>query len=417
MKKIRIFPLILAAIFLAACSGKPGATPALPPTATPSASAEAQPTKEATKTQPTAQSAGAQPTTIPGIVIDDFEKSTTTWQAAIPPSYNDSSAVKVEVSTDYASQGKSSLALTFGNDQPKAIFVLEGQFDASKGNVLAFELNDPQGTVAGAAIIVCTGNDWYWHESPPITVQPGTNSLAFDLTASTYKTAASNWEPTTTIANRQDVKRYGVILYITTSGTVYLDNLRLLPAGSAVTYLPTIQPPEFTPGPAPTPPPCPGEAALPESSEPLSLSIASTAAPTRYELVEFDLQTSLTAQNPYDPAELSPVLNVTAPDGSQFSIPAFWFQDFDPTTATPCGQPGWKARLTPTQEGEWTVQAEILGQNITSQPLKFTAAAAVSPGFVRLHPQNPNYFAFDDGTTFFPVGLNIGWWQTSPLED
>jgi hypothetical protein len=63
------------------------------------------------------------------------------------------------------------------------------------------------------------------------------------------------------------------------------------------------------------------------------------------------------------------------------------------------------------------VQAEIAGQGITSQALKFSAGAAGTPGFVRLHPQNPSYFAFDDGSTFFPVGLNIGWWQSSPLED
>jgi hypothetical protein len=414
MNKLTIILILFFSITLAACSGKPRSTSTQPaiPSPFPSAEAPASSAVATPSAKAPAASVASQET-----IIDDFEKSTTAWKAGTQPSYTDSSAVKVAVSNEYASQGNGSLALTFGNDKAKAIFVLEGQFDASKGETLAFELNDPQGTVAAVAIAVCTGNDWYWHESALLPVQPGANSLAFDLTASTYQTAASNWELTATIANRQDVKRYVVILYPTASGTVYLDNFRLLPPGAAVAFLPTTQPPEFTPGPAPTAAPCPGKAALPESDEPLSLHIASTPAPARYELVEFDLQTSVVAQNPYDPAEIDLLLNVTAPDGRQFSIPAFWYQDFDPATASACGQPGWKARLTPDQEGEWTVQAEIAGQDISSQPLKFTAAEAVTPGFVRLHPQNPNYFAFDDGATFFPVGLNIGWWQSSPLED
>jgi hypothetical protein len=427
MKKTRLTLLFLIAFTLAACSSSPRATPSLPSTPLNSPSAEApttneipSPSAEALPANAIATPSAEAPTTniaAQEIVIDDFEKPTTAWKAGTQPNYTDSSAVKVAVSSEYASRGNNSLALTFGNDKPKAIFILEGQFDASKGDTLAFELNDPQGTVAAVAIAICTGNDWYWHESTLLPVQPGANNMAFDLAAPSYKTAAVNWELRATIANRQDVKRYVVILYPTASGTVYLDNFRLLPAGATVAFLPTTQPPEFTPGPSPTPAPCPGKAALPASEAPLALSLASTPLPARYELVEFDLQTSYTAQNPYDPAEIDLMLNVTAPDGSQFSVPAFWFQDFDPATASPCGQPGWKARLTPDQEGEWTVQAEIASQKITSQPLKFTAGAAGTPGFVRLHPQNPNYFAFDDGSTFFPVGLNIGWWQSSPLDD
>ena len=426
MKRTHFLLTFLIAFTLAACSSKPRATVTLPPTAESSFSRSPTPSSGVLIPNTTAipnskaTATTSKPTNnivVQETVIDDFEKPVTAWKAGTQPSYTDSSAVKVVVSSEYASQGSNSLALTFGNDKPKAIFVLEGLFDASEGATLAFELNDPQGAVKAVAIAICTGGDWYWHESGLLPIKPGANSLAFDLTASTYKTAAVNWELTASIANRQDVKRYVVILYPTASGTVYLDNFRLLPAGAAVAFLPTTQPPEFTPGPSPTPAPCPGKTALPASDAPLSLHIASTTQLARYGLVEFDLQVRYTAQNPYDPAEIDLMLNATAPDGSQFSIPAFWYQDFDPATASPCGLPGWKARLTPDQEGEWTVQAEIVSQDITSQPLKFSAGEAATSGFVRLHPQNPNYFAFDDGSTFFPVGLNIGWWQSSPLED
>ena len=41
----------------------------------------------------------------------------------------------------------------------------------------------------------------------------------------------------------------------------------------------------------------------------------------------------------------------------------------------------------------------------------FRVIESDNPGFVRVHPFNPRYFAFDDGSFFFPIGLNIGWWS------
>ncbi len=400
----RLLQYILFAVLLAACSSNKHISSTLPPT----------------------KSVEALTTNIISLetVIDNFEAATTTWKPGTLPDYTDSSAVGVALSKDYASQGQGSLALSFQkNEKPKALFALEGQFDASQAHYLAFDLNDPQGAVAAVGIAICTGNDWYWHESAPFAIQKGANSQAFDLTASVYKTAASNWELTSTIANRQDVKRFVVILYPTNNGAVYLDHFRLLPAGSQVASLPTAEPQALatvTAGQgngASANAPCPGKTALPESNEPLVLSVASTAPAARYELIELDIQTNVHPKNPYDPAEIDLQLNVTAPDGSHFTIPAFWFQNFDPATAAPCGQPGWKARLTPTQEGQWTVQAEVVGQGLTSQPLHIAVAGSSSPGFVRVSSKNPAYFAFDDGSTFFPVGLNLGWWQSSPLED
>ena len=37
------------------------------------------------------------------------------------------------------------------------------------------------------------------------------------------------------------------------------------------------------------------------------------------------------------------------------------------------------------------------------------AANEQAAGFIRVNPANKLYFAFDNGETFFPVGLNIGW--------
>jgi hypothetical protein len=38
---------------------------------------------------------------------------------------------------------------------------------------------------------------------------------------------------------------------------------------------------------------------------------------------------------------------------------------------------------------------------------------STNPGFIRVHPRNPRYLAFDDGDFFFPIGVNMGWWTQS----
>jgi Domain of unknown function (DUF5060) len=150
---------------------------------------------------------------------------------------------------------------------------------------------------------------------------------------------------------------------------------------------------------------------------PLALFLPAGAQPQQYELVEFDLSTTTRVKNPYDPAQIDLLVNYSAPDGSQFAVPAFWYSDFNAETGAPCGQPGWKARFTPAQPGDWTAQAVIKELGVKSEPVAFHVAPVQSKGFVRIHPQNPHYFAFEDGSTYFPIGLNIGWWQTDALAD
>ena len=162
---------------------------------------------------------------------------------------------------------------------------------------------------------------------------------------------------------------------------------------------------------------CPVLPVIPAISSPLALYLPSNVQPQQFGLVEFDLTTTAAVQNPFDPAQADLVVHYTGPDGKTITIPAFWYQAYDATGSSPCGQPGWKARLTPTQAGQWRAQAELVSQGITSDAVSFQVTASDSKGFVRLNQNNPHYLAFDNGETFFPVGLNIGWWQSDPLKD
>jgi hypothetical protein len=162
------------------------------------------------------------------MLIDDFEAAETTWQAGTEPMFFDSSSVRVALTTEHASQGKQALQLDFEkNDKPKAIFYLDGQFDFSQARTLRFDFFNP-GTVSGVGISVTTGPDAVWHESDSYPVGAGkTTSLVFDLTASNYKTASTNWEFRASLADLNSVSKLAIIIYPTKSGTAYLDNVYL----------------------------------------------------------------------------------------------------------------------------------------------------------------------------------------------
>ncbi len=407
MKKIILLASLL--LLLAACNN--AATPTAAPLPGAPAENTASPAPSVTPPPATATSAPAAKT------LDDFEAATTQWQPGLPPNYPDSSAVSVALSEQFALQGKQALALTFDKTSTaNATFILEGQFDLSQDQYLAFDLVDPDRAVSAVALSLSTGSKWYWHVTPSVTPPTDATQITFDITANTFAVADTDWQPSAALADAGDVKRIAILLTLHQAGTVYLDNVRLLPGGSLVSLPPTVQ---AASQPTPTPGPCPGVAALPASDAPLSIALPAEAAATRGSLVEFVLQTSARPANPYDPNEIDLMVHYTAPDGAKFSIPAFWMQPFDPASEKPCGQAGWRARLNPMQSGAWTAQAEIVNQNIISEPITFAVAEPAAPPLplIDLHPTDPRYLATADGQTFFPIGLNIGWWQTAARPD
>lgn len=73
----------------------------------------------------------------------------------------------------------------------------------------------------------------------------------------------------------------------------------------------------------------------------------------------------------------------------------------------------WKARFAPAELGEWTysyVFANAQGQKATGEDAFTCVEGRVhNPGFVRQNPDNPFRWVFDDGSPYFPIGLQEGW--------
>ena len=126
----------------------------------------------------TAEAAATVPLDAAVTYLEDFESSPTAWKAGIPPNYSDSSAQSVEITTESATHGSQALKLTFDMGvQPKAIFYIERPLNLATQRYLSLDLTTHTGSAGWAAIGLSTGTSWTWHESLPVPLETGTNTL------------------------------------------------------------------------------------------------------------------------------------------------------------------------------------------------------------------------------------------------
>ena len=181
------------------------------------------------------------------------------------------------------------------------------------------------------------------------------------------------------------------------------------PPPAPTSALPTPAP-SATQAPVPTQAPDPAPTA--SAAQPVTrLALRQVSRPGKlFGLAELEIETDGVVANPFDPAQIDLSVRFTAPSGTTVLVPAFSYQDFDAATLRVKGTPVWRTRFTPTEAGQWRAQAELSSPKLSSQSLSFAVAADPSAhGFVRINKQNPHYMAFDDGTFYFPIGLNLGW--------
>jgi hypothetical protein len=184
------------------------------------------------------------------------------------------------------------------------------------------------------------------------------------------------------------------------------------PAAPAATAAPTTAAaattqPTAAPAAAPTAQPIAAPAA--QAATRLALRTIQEAG-SIYGLQELEIETDGVVANPFNPAQFDLSVRFTGPSGNAVLVPAFSYQDFDTRSLRLLGGPVWRARFTPGEAGEWRAQAELANPKLSSAPISFKVEPdANAHGFVRVNQHNPRYFAFDDGSFYFPIGLNLGW--------
>jgi hypothetical protein len=125
----------------------------------------------------------------------------------------------------------------------------------------------------------------------------------------------------------------------------------------------------------------------------------STVIP-QYEVFEITFGHENQYENPFFDVTID--VAMTSPSSKQIQVGGFHYKP---------GQ--WKARFAPWELGRWTYQfvfKNAQGQT-TAGDGAFTCIKGrrPNPGFVRRHPENPYRFVFDDGTPYFPIGVQDCW--------
>jgi len=145
----------------------------------------------------------------------------------------------------------------------------------------------------------------------------------------------------------------------------------------------------------------------------LALSAAETA---RYEKFEVAFPMQREYSNPYDPAVVDLTADFTAPSGKKLRVPGFLYQEHRRSgslvaeTLTPVGAPCWMVRFAPSELGRYRYRAVLkdsLGEHVLGEG-EFLSTPSKSHGFVRAKKRS---FVFDDGTFYFPIGVNAPWFQ------
>jgi hypothetical protein len=166
-----------------------------------------------------------------------------------------------------------------------------------------------------------------------------------------------------------------------------------------------------------------------------------------YDMFEAEFGVETVAQNPYmiydpnPPAGLEGGKGVTVdvlftPDGWNTTIPqpAFYYQPYNHMIRgsrdhfVPSGAPRWMVRFTPQIAGDWQLRVRIEdasgvsyypGENqsvpfrVGSQP----SSAYKGRGFLKVSPNDPRYFEFQDGAPFIGVGFNDSFNDTGEVAE
>ncbi len=143
---------------------------------------------------------------------------------------------------------------------------------------------------------------------------------------------------------------------------------------------------------------------LATAKPPSILSVrANSAQIGLYEKFELRIDLKAAYSNPFDPDEIDLRAEFTAPSGRKWNVCGF----YNPSSWAAL----WMVRFSPTEKGTWRYVVSVTDSESTAKSRVGTFTAVASPhyGFVKIAP-NQRYLRYDDGTSFYGVGM---WYNDS----
>ena len=125
-----------------------------------------------------------------------------------------------------------------------------------------------------------------------------------------------------------------------------------------------------------------------------------------YEKFELRIDLNATFTNPFDPDQIDLCAEFTAPSGRKWDIWGF----YNPSNVDYL----WMVRFSPTEIGEWKYVVTVTDSEGTAESSvgSFRVMESSHHGFLHVAP-NKRYLVYDDGTSFYGVGL---WYNDSPMQ-
>ena len=149
-----------------------------------------------------------------------------------------------------------------------------------------------------------------------------------------------------------------------------------------------------------------------------NLSFSSTTIDQYQKLEATFTLTNNTYTNPYDLDQVQVIAEITSPDNSIFEYPCFYYI---PGTVTSnnvtldLANATWMLRFTPKDAGSYSVRIKATEGTIVnySTPITLTVNSGNGKGFIHLDQTNPQFYRHNDGTPYYPNGINLGWSNNS----
>lgn len=133
------------------------------------------------------------------------------------------------------------------------------------------------------------------------------------------------------------------------------------------------------------------------------VSVSSNKVPV-YDKFEILLELKeVQVDNPYDPEDIDVYAEFLSPSGKSIRINAFYdnYQDMDQ----------WKLRFSPGETGKYSYRLFVSDNGTMGKGVKgsFSAIASEHHGWIRPSKVNLHYFSYDDGSSFYGVGVYSPW--------
>jgi len=145
----------------------------------------------------------------------------------------------------------------------------------------------------------------------------------------------------------------------------------------------------------------------------------------QFEKFEAEITISASYMNPFDPDEIEAEAKIECPDGKTLVVPAFYYQEYQRNITAnqeklyKYDEPGWRVRFTPMIPGKYaySIRVQTPAGMARSTTQEFNVIPDRGNGFVHTSSVYPHYFQFDNRKLFFPIGVNLGWSNSTGTYD